>query len=278
MFLDFEKKNRKNVRSFRQRLLNHSGLQYTITEKSVPVSQQRQTSLLRNADVVFTFTRNYATKNRTPHPFNGPLSGTTQVSQYQKGKNNLDFTEARDSEWQWHQLGHIQVCTTLQTNNHASTPPLRFLQARCPSCRPTNSVKALKGQLRTELCVINVCKCSNTLGWLINNNWNELEITERSIWTHFKGLMTKLLLTTFFTTFWRHFEKNVKSNVFWNLWIFWKNVKYVFSNTVVVLLRCVASRPATGRWLPLAFILFFQVVPFLASRSPNSNFPANCCK
>ena len=36
------------------------------------------------------------------HPFNGPLSGTTRVSQYQKGKTNLDFTEARDSEWQWH--------------------------------------------------------------------------------------------------------------------------------------------------------------------------------
>ena len=45
------------------------------------------------------------------HSFNGPLSGTTQVSRYQKGKTNLDFTEARDSEWQWHQLGHVQVCT-----------------------------------------------------------------------------------------------------------------------------------------------------------------------
>ena len=32
------------------------------------------------------------------HMFNGPLSGTTRVSQYQKGKTNLDFTEARDSE------------------------------------------------------------------------------------------------------------------------------------------------------------------------------------
>jgi len=31
------------------------------------------------------------------HPFNGPFSGTTQVSQYQRGKTNLDFTEARDS-------------------------------------------------------------------------------------------------------------------------------------------------------------------------------------
>ena len=78
------------------------------------------------------------------HPFNGPFSGTTQVSRYQKGTTNLDFTEARESEWQWHQLGRVQVCTSLQTDNHASTPPLSFLQAGCPSCRPTNSVKALK--------------------------------------------------------------------------------------------------------------------------------------
>jgi len=82
------------------------------------------------------------------HPFNGPFSGTTQVSRYQKGKTDLDFTEARDSEWQWHQLGHTQVCTLLQTDNHASTPPLSFLQAGCPSCRPTNSVKALKAHHR----------------------------------------------------------------------------------------------------------------------------------
>jgi len=81
------------------------------------------------------------------HPFNGPLSGTTQVNRYQKGKTNLDFTEARDSEWQCHQLGHMQVCASLQTDNHASTP-----QAGCPSCRPTNSVKALKalGQSTTN--------------------------------------------------------------------------------------------------------------------------------
>ena len=76
------------------------------------------------------------------YPFNGPFL-TIQVSRYQKGQTNLDFTEARDSEWQWHQLGHMQVCTSLQTGNHASTPPLSFLQAGCPSCHLTNSVKAL---------------------------------------------------------------------------------------------------------------------------------------
>jgi len=78
------------------------------------------------------------------HPFKGPLSGTTQVGRYQKGKTNLDFTDARDSEWQWHQLGHMQVCTSLQTDNHAGTPPLSFLQAGCTSCHLTNSVKELK--------------------------------------------------------------------------------------------------------------------------------------
>jgi len=62
------------------------------------------------------------------------------VGWYQKGKTNLDFTEARDSEWQWHQLGHMQVCTLLQADNYASTPPLSFLLAGCPA----NGVKALK--------------------------------------------------------------------------------------------------------------------------------------
>jgi len=51
------------------------------------------------------------------HPFDGPFSGTTRVSWYQKGKTNLDFIEARDSEWQWHQLGHMQVCISLQADN-----------------------------------------------------------------------------------------------------------------------------------------------------------------
>jgi len=42
----------------------------------------------------------------------------------------------RDSEW--HQLGHMQVCTSLLTDNHASTPPLSFLHAGCPSYCPAS--------------------------------------------------------------------------------------------------------------------------------------------
>jgi len=59
------------------------------------------------------------------------------VSRYQKCKTNLDFTEARDSEWQWHQLGHIQVCISLQTDNHASTTPLSFF-CRLDALLPPN--------------------------------------------------------------------------------------------------------------------------------------------
>jgi len=55
------------------------------------------------------------------HTFNGHFSGTTRVSRHQKGKTKLDFTEARDSDWQWHQLGRMQVCTSLQTDNHPTT-------------------------------------------------------------------------------------------------------------------------------------------------------------
>ena len=77
------------------------------------------------------------------------------MSRYQKGKTSLDFTGARDSEWQWHQLGRMQVYTSLQTDKHASTVPLSFLQAGCPSCHPTNSVKAveLKSTIVPEILV-----------------------------------------------------------------------------------------------------------------------------
>jgi len=78
------------------------------------------------------------------HPFNGPLSGITWVSRYQKGNTNLDFTEARVSKWQWHQLGHMQVCTSLQTDNHASTPP-QFFTGRMPFQPPNQQRQSTEG-------------------------------------------------------------------------------------------------------------------------------------
>jgi len=69
------------------------------------------------------------------------LSGTTQVSRYQKGKTNLDFTGARDSERQWYQLGRMQVCTSLETDNDAGTSLLKFFYRpdALPAAQPTVS-------------------------------------------------------------------------------------------------------------------------------------------
>ena len=78
-------------------------------------------------------------------PFNGLFSRTTWVSRYQIGKTNLDFTGARESEWQWHQLGHMQACTSLQTDNHASTPPLCFFTGRMPFLPPNQQRQSTEG-------------------------------------------------------------------------------------------------------------------------------------
>jgi len=63
---------------------------------------------------------------------------TTEVSRYQKGKTNLALLEKETVS------GSGICCSSRQTDNHASTPPLSFLQARYTCCRPTNSIKALK--------------------------------------------------------------------------------------------------------------------------------------
>ena len=81
------------------------------------------------------------------HTFNGPFfpglprcAGTRKVKPIWICKTNLDFTEARDSEWQWHQLGHMQVCTILGTDYLTSTPPLSFYRPDAlPAAQPTAS-------------------------------------------------------------------------------------------------------------------------------------------
>ena len=95
------------------------------------------------------------------HPFNGPLSETTRVSRYQRGKTNLDFTEATGSEWQWHQvmdlganisyewqwhqLGYMQLCTPLQTDNHADTHHSSSFTGRVPFLSPNQQSQSTEG-------------------------------------------------------------------------------------------------------------------------------------
>jgi len=66
------------------------------------------------------------------------------MSRYQKGKTNLDFTEARDGEWQWQQLGRMPVCISLQTDNHASTPTTQLFTGRMPFLPPNQQHQSLE--------------------------------------------------------------------------------------------------------------------------------------
>ena len=78
------------------------------------------------------------------HPFNGHFSGTTRISRYQKGKPIwilLMQETVSGSGISW------ATCKSAPSSRQITTPAPHhsvFLQAGCPICRPTNSVKALK--------------------------------------------------------------------------------------------------------------------------------------
>ena len=80
------------------------------------------------------------------HPFNGPFSGTTQVSRYQKGKTirillKQEAVTGSGISWAVCKSAPRSRLITRLAPHHSV-----FLQAGCPSCHPTNSVKALKAQ------------------------------------------------------------------------------------------------------------------------------------
>jgi len=66
------------------------------------------------------------------------------VSRYQKGKTNLDFTEARDSEWQWHQLG---ICKSAPRSRQIITPAphLSVFTGRMPFLPPNQQCQSTEG-------------------------------------------------------------------------------------------------------------------------------------
>ena len=84
------------------------------------------------------------------HLFNGLFFQDNLRKSIPRGLTILDFTEAKTMGWQWHQVNHMQiwvVCTSQNTDTYASTSSVItdfFLQNRCSSCYPTNSIKALK--------------------------------------------------------------------------------------------------------------------------------------
>jgi len=47
---------------------------------------------------------------------------------------------------QWHQLGHMQDSTLLQTDNNANTPPLGFFTGRMPFLSPNQQRQSTEGK------------------------------------------------------------------------------------------------------------------------------------
>jgi len=70
------------------------------------------------------------------------------VNRYRKGKTNLDFTEARDSEWQWHYLGRMQVCKSAPRSREITTPAPHHLgfTGRMPFLPPKEQRQRTEGQ------------------------------------------------------------------------------------------------------------------------------------
>ena len=73
------------------------------------------------------------------HPFNGPLSRTTWVSRYQKGKKTI-----------WMLLKQETVSGSGISWATCKSAP----RSRQITCRPTNSVKALKAMLMAGLTMV----------------------------------------------------------------------------------------------------------------------------
>jgi len=106
----------------------------TVTRSAFDNDQRNVTAFRPISEAAHSWSYN---KHTDTHPFNGPFSGTTQVSRYQKGNTNLVMTEAKDMA--------VASAGPYASRHLAADrqPHYSVLQAGCPSCRPTNSVKAL---------------------------------------------------------------------------------------------------------------------------------------
>jgi len=100
----------------------------------------------------------------TLHPFNGLFSRSAWVSWHRKGKTFWILLEQEMMGWQWHQLDHMQImCTSLQTDNHASTVPHHSVFYRShalPVAQPPVSLC----QSTEGICFLVVLICSLVVG------------------------------------------------------------------------------------------------------------------
>jgi len=61
-----------------------------------------------------------------------------------KGKTNLDFAEARDSEWQWHQLISWAICKSAPRSRQITMPAPHYSVFYRPDALPATQPTASK--------------------------------------------------------------------------------------------------------------------------------------
>ena len=124
-----------------------------------------QRSIINNSNMPFysVVCRTSWIANTHTHPFNGPFSGTTRVSRYQKGKTNLDFTEAR----QWVAVASagpyasLHLAPDKQAHQHPTT--VFYRPDALPAAQPTAS-KHWRQTLESNAsagCCSACCLCSS---------------------------------------------------------------------------------------------------------------------
>ena len=74
----------------------------------------------------------------TYNRFNGPFSGTTQVSWYQKGKVNLKQETVSGSGMSW------AICKAAPRSRHITTPAPQFFAGQMPFLPPNQQCQSTK--------------------------------------------------------------------------------------------------------------------------------------
>jgi len=101
------------------------------------------------------------THTRT-QPFYGPFSGTTRWADARR--ELLDFMVQAKINRGRH-TDHLAGRHSIRTNQCPPPPSSHFLLAGCPSCCPTNSVKALTATCTSSLFSASITKMSETYLW-----------------------------------------------------------------------------------------------------------------
>ena len=103
---------------------------------------------------VLLFTESVDITSPPPQPFYGPFSGTTRVSRCRKRTSGL-YSAGKISRGR--HTDHPAGYHSIRTNQCPPPPSPDFVQVGCPSCCPTNSVKALKASYYIYYVAVTSC-------------------------------------------------------------------------------------------------------------------------